>query len=330
MALAITEALKFKGITAPNPAVGACVIRGTTVLAQAGHEGAGKAHAEALAIERAVEKCGGWPAFKKIADELTLYVTLEPCNHQGRTGPCTQAILKSGIKRVVYGAADPNPQVQGNGGEFLRGEGLEVTSGILETDCKKLIVPFVCSVVKGQPFIIVKRAWRLTSQGEWSMLPELTSPASRTFTQPASLILAHSLRRESDAIVTAMGTVLADLPQLNIRHVEDFPDFPGRRKKLVIVLSDDENENSLPSPWHQWKRDREIAGLEVKLMRDFRDALTHLRAQGRQQALLELGPKSLIKIQGELRKLWHRDLQIFHNPPAPDFILDEFHCESYL
>jgi diaminohydroxyphosphoribosylaminopyrimidine deaminase/5-amino-6-(5-phosphoribosylamino)uracil reductase len=141
----------------------------------------------------------------------TLYVTLEPCNHHGRTPPCTEAILKSGLKRVVVGMRDPNPDVRGGGCEYLKNKGLSVTTGILEDECRRLNEAFLKFVTTGRPFVMVKSAltmdgWTGTAKGhsKW-----ITNDKSRKF--------VHRLRDRTDAVLVGIGTVLSDDPLLTAR-----------------------------------------------------------------------------------------------------------------
>ncbi|MCG6917810.1 MAG: bifunctional diaminohydroxyphosphoribosylaminopyrimidine deaminase/5-amino-6-(5-phosphoribosylamino)uracil reductase RibD, partial [Deltaproteobacteria bacterium] len=165
------------------------------------HRKAGTPHAEIHALENAGDQ----------AKSATLYVTLEPCNHQGRTPPCTVAILKSGIRRVVVGCVDPNPQVAGGGVEFLRKQGIRVDVGVLEEKCFRLNEPFIKHVTTGLPLVIAKMAASLDGKiathlgdSHW-----ISNERSRRF--------VHKLRHEVDAILVGVGTVVADNPKLTTR-----------------------------------------------------------------------------------------------------------------
>ena len=198
---ALREARKGMGRTSPNPAVGAVIVRDGRIVAKGYHRKAGLPHAE---IE-ALGKLGG----KAPGD--VLYVTLEPCNHHGKTPPCTEAILRSGLRRVVVGMTDPNPMVTGGGCEFLRQNGIEVVTGILETECRLLNEVFVKFVTTGRPFVVAKSAltldgWTATSSGH-----------SKWITNERSRQLVHRLRNQMDATMVGIGTVLADDPSLTTR-----------------------------------------------------------------------------------------------------------------
>jgi diaminohydroxyphosphoribosylaminopyrimidine deaminase/5-amino-6-(5-phosphoribosylamino)uracil reductase len=199
---ALRLARRGLGRTSPNPAVGAVIVREGKVIAAGYHKRAGEAHAEINALARL--QGGAQPGD-------TLYVTLEPCNHHGRTPPCTAAILESGIKRVVVGMRDPNPHVAGGGCEFLAAKGVVLETGLLEEACRRLNEAYIKFVTVGRPFVLAKAAmtldgWTATSAGhsKW-----ITNEASRQF--------AHRLRDRSDAVMVGVETVLADDPALSTR-----------------------------------------------------------------------------------------------------------------
>lgn len=210
-ALALTR--RGLGLSSPNPAVGSLVVAGGRVVGQGWHDRAGEPHAEVRALAAAGRAARG-------AD---LYLTLEPCHHQGRTPPCTQAILEAGVARVIYGAADPNPKVAGGGGEFLASQGLTVVPGVLAAECAWEHRFFITHATQGRPHVILKTAASLdgktaTARGQarW-----VTGPASRRF--------VHRLRGWVDAIVVGAGTALADDPQLTCR-------LAGGRNPLRVVV----------------------------------------------------------------------------------------------
>jgi diaminohydroxyphosphoribosylaminopyrimidine deaminase/5-amino-6-(5-phosphoribosylamino)uracil reductase len=199
---ALRQAGKGIGRTSPNPAVGAVIVRQGRVIASGHHKRAGAAHAEVEALSKIGEKA-------RAGD--TLYVTLEPCHHHGRTPPCTEAILRSGLKKVVVGMKDPNPKVRGGGCEFLAKNGVDVHVGVLEPECRRLNEWFLKFVTAGRPFVIAKTAltmdgWTATATGhsQW-----VTSEKSRRF--------GHRLRDRVDAIMVGIGTVLSDDPLLTTR-----------------------------------------------------------------------------------------------------------------
>lgn len=217
MKAALGFAGKGLGKTSPNPAVGAVIARRGQVVAAGFHRKAGGAHAEVEALNqlRGTARRGD-----------TLYVTLEPCNHFGRTPPCTQAILEKGIRKVVVGMRDPNPHVTGGGCDYLSGQGVEVVTGVLEEECRRLNEWFVTYVTKGRPFVIAKTAltldgWTATSTGH-----------SRWVTNERSREWVHRLRHQVDGILVGVGTVMADDPLLNTRLKK------GRGKDPVRIIVD--------------------------------------------------------------------------------------------
>jgi diaminohydroxyphosphoribosylaminopyrimidine deaminase/5-amino-6-(5-phosphoribosylamino)uracil reductase len=201
MRKALSLARKGLGRTSPNPAVGAVIVRGGRIIATGYHRKAGLPHAEVEALNR----LGG------SAPGDTLYVTLEPCNHYGKTPPCTESILRSGIKRVVVGMMDPNPRVTGGGCGFLRENGIEIKSGVLETECRRVNEAYIKFVASKRPFVILKSA--LTIDG-WIAT---RSGHSKWITNEKSRQYVHSLRDRVDAVMVGVGTVLADDPYLTTR-----------------------------------------------------------------------------------------------------------------
>lgn len=199
-ALALAE--KGLGYTSPNPAVGALIVRNDRVIASGYHKRAGGNHAEVEAL--ADLKTGIRPGD-------TMYVTLEPCNHQGRTPPCTTAILESGIKRVVVGMKDPNPSVKGGGIRYLRDNGIEVKTGVLEKECSRFLEPWVKFSRTGRPFVIAKSA--LTLDG----FSAASTGHSKWVTGEKARKYVHKIRSEVDGIMVGAGTVAADNPQLTAR-----------------------------------------------------------------------------------------------------------------
>ena len=202
MRRALFHAQRGAGVTTPNPMVGAVIVTPDgVVVGQGRHPRAGDPHAEVFALDDAGARARG----------ATLYVTLEPCNHQGRTGPCTQRIIDSGIARVVAAMADPNPLVNGSGFAALRAHGIAVEHGMLETEAARINRAFITVQTLGRPMVIVKAATSLDSRiaagpGERT---QLTSPPANRRTQ--------RLRASVDAIGVGSGTVLADDPVLTVR-----------------------------------------------------------------------------------------------------------------
>lgn len=276
-ALAAAEA--FAGATAPNPPVGCAVLDAQgAVLACEAHQRAGGLHAEAAAL--AVCREAG------LVDQVhTLIVTLEPCNHHGRTPPCVEAILASPAKAVWIGSRDPNPAVAGEGGARLARAGLDIAfAGDLDhrdavdlsRQAARLIAPFATWSVHGRPWLTLKQA--LTADG--GMVP----PAgAKTFTSQTSLVLAHRLRRQADAIVTGSGTILADAPLFTVRRAPD----PRQAPRRLAIL---DRRRRTPASYLDAARRR---GFEVSLHDDIPALLADLAASGVLEALVECGPTLL-------------------------------------
>ncbi|MFA6216350.1 MAG: bifunctional diaminohydroxyphosphoribosylaminopyrimidine deaminase/5-amino-6-(5-phosphoribosylamino)uracil reductase RibD [Candidatus Omnitrophota bacterium] len=199
MKKALAFALKAKGSTSPNPMVGALVVKDGRIVSSGFHEKAGLAHAEIIALDKA----------GKNARNATLYVTLEPCAHFGRTPPCVSRIIESGVKEVVVGMIDPNPCNNGRGIELLRNNRIKVEVGVLEDSLRKVNEVFIKYITKNLPFVTVKVAQSLdgkiaakTGDSKW-----ITSDKSRVY--------SHRIRKNYDAIMVGVNTVLRDNPRLN-------------------------------------------------------------------------------------------------------------------
>ncbi len=217
MARALRLAERGRYTTAPNPRVGCVIVRGGEVVGEGWHERAGGPHAEVVALAAAGAAARG----------ATAYVSLEPCCHHGRTGPCTEALLEAGVARVVYGADDPNPRVSGEGAARLRAAGIEVPGGLLADQSERLNAGFVTRMRRGRPRVTLKTASSL--DGATAM----TSGESRWITGEAARRDVQRLRAASCAIVTGVGTVLADDPRLTVRG-DQFGAAP--RQPLRVVL----------------------------------------------------------------------------------------------
>lgn len=214
MQRALELARKGEGRTRPNPAVGAVLVREGRIVGEGFHPRAGEPHAEIFALREAGDLARG-------AD---LFVTLEPCSHFGKTGPCSQAIIEAGVGRVFVGTADPNPKVCGTGISRLVEAGIEVHEGILEKECRRLIAPFTKHVTTGRPFVILKSA--ITLDGKTST----RIGDSRWISNEASREDVHRLRDRVDGIMVGVGTVLEDDPCLTTRLAE------GGRDPVRIVV----------------------------------------------------------------------------------------------
>lgn len=217
------------GRTAPNPMVGAVIVKGNTVVGEGFHPGCGRPHAEVFALQAAGDQ----------AANATLYVNLEPCNHYGRTPPCTEAIIRAGVKRVVLGMIDPDPRVSGGGVARLRQAGIEVIEGVETQACLQLNEAFVYRIQRQRPFGILKYAMTLdgkiaasTGHSAW-----VTGPAARQW--------VHRLRGQCDAVIVGGNTVRRDNPQLTTHGQCD-------RNPLRVVMS---RSLELPETAHLWRED---------------------------------------------------------------------------
>ncbi|WP_295273662.1 bifunctional diaminohydroxyphosphoribosylaminopyrimidine deaminase/5-amino-6-(5-phosphoribosylamino)uracil reductase RibD [Veillonella sp.] len=205
MKRAIALAKLATGHTSPNPLVGAVVVKDNTIIGEGYHHKAGTAHAEVHALNQAGDN----------AKDATLYVTLEPCSHYGKTPPCVLRIIDSGIAKVVVGSTDPNPLVAGKGIQLLKEAGIEVVCPVCSDECAELNEHFFTYIQTGKPFVTIKSAMSLdgkiatfTGQSQW-----ITNESSRRD--------GHVLRATHDAMLVGIGTILADDPQLNCRLSDD-------------------------------------------------------------------------------------------------------------
>ena len=201
MAAALRLAERGRSTCAPNPAVGCVVVREGSVVGQGFHERAGEPHAEIIALAQAGEQARG----------STLYVTLEPCCHQGRTGPCTDVLQRADVHRLVVAMEDPNPLVSGSGARILRDAGIQVDVGLMGEVAAELNRGFVSRMRRNRPFVRAKIAASLDGG------TALADGASQWITGPAARRDVQRLRAQSPMLVTGIGTVLADDPQLSVR-----------------------------------------------------------------------------------------------------------------
>lgn len=217
MALALQLASGTLGQTSPNPVVGAVVVKDGRIVGMGAHLKAGEPHAEVHALRMAGEQAKG----------ATLYVTLEPCTHHGRTPPCTEAILAAGIARVVVATLDVNPQVAGRGVNRLREAGLSVSVGLLEAEAIRLNEIFFHHVATGLPFVTVKTASTLDGK------IATRTGHSKWITGPKARAQVHLLRHQHDAILVGVNTVIADDPALTARLADG--EEPGRQPIRIVL-----------------------------------------------------------------------------------------------
>ncbi|MCH8544149.1 MAG: bifunctional diaminohydroxyphosphoribosylaminopyrimidine deaminase/5-amino-6-(5-phosphoribosylamino)uracil reductase RibD [Alcanivorax sp.] len=223
MSRALRLARRGRFTTDPNPRVGCVLVQQGSVVGEGWHERAGEPHAERHALSMAGEQARG----------ATCYVTLEPCSHTGRTGPCADALVAAGVARVVVAMGDPNPLVSGRGLEILESAGIDVTCGILEAEARALNPGFIQRMETGRPLVRVKLAMSLDGR------TAMASGESQWITGAAAREDVQQLRARSSAIVSGIGTVLADQPAFTVRpeswqHAE-YPALPVRQPLRVVM-----------------------------------------------------------------------------------------------
>ena len=215
MKRALKLAQKGLGKTTPNPVVGCVIVKNGVIVGEGWHKRAGGHHAEVHALEMAGSAAHG-------AD---VYVTLEPCSHTGRTPPCSDALIRAGVTRVIVGMGDPNPQVNGGGLQALQQAGIETVCGVLEDECRAINRPFLKFITTGLPYVTYKCAMTLDGK-----IASVTGD-SRWISGEASRKVVHRMRADSDAIMVGVDTIIADNPLLTVRHVK------GRDPLRIIVDS---------------------------------------------------------------------------------------------
>ena len=215
MKRAMALARKGIGRTAPNPSVGCVIVKDGLIVGEGWHRKAGTPHAEIHALNLA----------GAAAREADVYVTLEPCCHTGATPPCSEALIRAGVKRVVAGMRDPNPRVSGGGLAALKQAGIETTCGLLEEACRAINLPFIKHITTGLPYVTYKCAMTLDGK-----IASVTGE-SRWISCEESRKHVHRMRSRCDAVMVGVDTILADNPQLTVRHVR------GRNPLRVIVDS---------------------------------------------------------------------------------------------
>ena len=259
MRTAVREALKAAGQTSPNPVVGAVLAVQNRIVARGHHRGRGQPHAE-------VECLVGYG--KPVSSDATLYVTLEPCCSTGRTGPCTEMIIQSGIKNVVIGAIDVNPRHNGRAIGILRAAGMQVRSGVLESECNQLNESFNKWITTGMPFVIAKCGMSLDGR--------LTRPPGepQLLTSPAARRHAQSLRAQVDAILIGAETLRQDDPRLTVRGIR------RTQQPLRVVIT---RSGKLPR--------------QAKLFQDrFRDRTIIYRKKSLRSVLSDLGKREVTNV----------------------------------
>ncbi|HCF29883.1 MAG TPA: bifunctional diaminohydroxyphosphoribosylaminopyrimidine deaminase/5-amino-6-(5-phosphoribosylamino)uracil reductase RibD, partial [Cyanobacteria bacterium UBA11049] len=269
------------GRTAPNPMVGSVIVQNGEIVGEGFHPGAGKPHAEVFALRAAGDRARG----------ATLYVNLEPCNHYGRTPPCSEAVIAAGVAKVVVGMVDPNPLVAGGGIARLQAAGIEVLVGVEEADCRQLNEAFIHRILYQRPFGILKYA--MTLDGKIAT----TSGHSAWITNQQARQEVHQLRSACDAIIVGGNTVRRDNPHLTSRMAE-------AAHPLRVVLS---RTLDLPTEAYLWQTEKvpTLVLTEVGGNRNFQQLLRHKGVE-----VVELSPLTPTKVmaylydRGFLSVLW--------------------------
>ena len=220
MAHALRLAARGEGLVEPNPMVGCVVLRDGEVVGEGWHERYGGPHAEVNALQAAGDRARG----------ATVVVTLEPCRHQGKTPPCTRAILEAGVERVVIACRDPFPEVDGGGVAELQAAGVECVLGVCETDARQLLAPYLMLVEQGRPWVIAK--WAMTLDGKLAT----RTGDSQWISGESSRAIVHRLRARVDAVSVGAGTLVADDPLLTARLPEG--ETALRSASRIVVAGD--------------------------------------------------------------------------------------------
>lgn len=266
----------------PNPWVGCLIVQQGTIVGQGYTQPFGQAHAEIVALKEAKEAARGSVA----------YISLEPCAHQGKTGPCVEALIKAGIKRVVLPMIDPDPHVAGRGVEKLLAAGIEVEVGLLKKEAEELLAPYLHHRQTGMPFCLLKTA--ITLDGKIAA----QDGSSRWITGPEARANAHLLRAQSQAILIGATTAIKDMPQLTVREIEGEYRQPlrvilDRRGRLEAKgpLFDTSLAHTLIFTSNENARDWERLGVEVIVKKTFslKEILLELGRRGVLQLLVEGG-----------------------------------------
>lgn len=287
MQRALTLAAKGKGRTSPNPMVGAVIVKNNKIIASGYHKKAGTPHAEIRALKKAGAKAGG----------ATLYVNLEPCCHtEKKTPPCTRAIIKAGIKKVVTAMIDPNPKVSGRGIRELQNAGIETRAGIMRTEAERLNEEFIKFITKKEPFVILKIAQSLdgkiaTAKGE-----------SKWITGEDARKYVHKLRNEVDAVLVGIGTVKKDNPSLTCR-------IKGGRNPFRVIV-----DSALRLPLNakvlKHKDGKTIIATisPKKFLADYQKKISLLRNRGVQILITKKDKNGMVNLKSLMKELAKLDI----------------------
>ena len=282
----MAEALRLaeKGLftATPNPRVGCVIVRDGQAVGAGWHEKAGGPHAEVLALRAAGARTRG----------ATAYVTLEPCSHHGRTPPCVDALIEAGIARVVAAMQDPNPSVAGSGYARLRAAGIEVESGLMQNEAHALNIGFVARMSRGRPWVRMKIAASLDGR------TALANGQSQWITGPEARRDGHAWRARACAVLTGIGTVRDDDPQLNVREVET------TRQPLKVVV---DSRLQLPLSAKLLASGKVLVAAAV----EDKAAIAALRAQGAEVVVLP-NARGKVELAELMRELARRELNEVH------------------
>jgi diaminohydroxyphosphoribosylaminopyrimidine deaminase / 5-amino-6-(5-phosphoribosylamino)uracil reductase len=283
MRRALELASRARGMTSPNPMVGAVIVKAGRVIGKGYHRAAGQSHAEIEALTSATEDVSG----------ATLYVTLEPCSHQGRTPPCAPVLVERRIARVVVAATDPNPKVAGRGIALLRESGIQVDVGLCDHEARRENEAFFTFHVAKRPFIICK--WAMTLDGRIAA----QSGHSRWISNAKSREYAHRIRSEVDAVMVGIGTILIDNPRLDVR----LEGYTGRQPRHVVV------DGNLRIPLRAKCLEAAPPGGCIIATTDSapKDKAAQLRDAGHQVCALK-GRRGLVNLRDLIRELHRMDV----------------------
>ena len=295
MQRALDIAERGRGRVTPNPLVGCVLVKEGEIIAEGWHDHLGGLHAEQMAIHDAESK-------GKSPNGSTVYVTLEPCNHYGRTPPCTQALMWAGIKKAVIAHYDPNPTVRGQGVEVLRDAGIEVETGLLEAEAAVQMREFLYWCEHRRPIVTVKLA--VDKNGS----VDDRSQAAGRFTSEGCLDAVHQLRKECDAILVGAETIERDNPSLTVRRVE------AERQPLRVVLDPHERTSTKAAVYTDGHETIQIGA-------DYNGLLTLLNRLGdleKQRLLVEGGPTTIHSFlsEGLVDEFYLVQSQVVHQQPV--------------
>lgn len=296
---ALDVAERGRGRVAPNPLVGCVLVKEGEIIAEGWHDHLGGLHAEQMAIHDAEAK-------GKSPNGATAYVTLEPCNHYGRTPPCTEALLWSGVQHVIVAHPDPNPTVRGRGFQVLRDAGITVESGLLEQQAAEQMKPFLHWCEHRRPIVTVKLA--VDANGS----VDDRSEAPQRFTSEACLDEVHRLRMDCDAILVGAETVERDNPSLTVRRIET------ERQPLRVILDPQERTNANATVYTDGHETMQIGA-------DYNGLLPLLNRLGdmeKQRLLVEGGPTTILSFlrEGLVDEFYLVQSTIIHQQPVPSNI----------